>query len=199
MKTLRDLRRFILAKSAEGKQAEVRAYLVDNVQEVARVFHVSAETIISAVESVPHDDAALACKLLETLRRTEALVRKCQRENRRRSAQASAESLAGAVQWKGERAHVDLPSLFASALTRRDDLLVFTCEAFTVAVYMAPLLDLARIHRVRDDLSGWVDAQGLHLRWGRGGGGLNLRPQEDPDAVRVILHLPPCQSAVIAA
>jgi|CZKU01.1.fsa_nt_gi hypothetical protein len=197
MKTLRDLRRFILAKSAEGNHAEVRAYLVDNLDAVARAFHVSAETIISAVES-ERDDAALVCKLLETLRRTEALVRKCQRENRRRSAQASADALSTVVQWKGERAHVDLPSLFASALTRRDDLLVFTCEAFTVAVHMAPLLDLARIHRVRDDLSGWVDAQGLHLRWGRGGG-LNLRPQEDPDAVRVILHLPPCKATVIAA
>ena len=197
MKTLRDLRRFILAKSAEGNQAEVRSYLVDNVQEVARVFHVSAETILSAVES-ERDDATLAYKLLETLRRTEASVRKCQRVSRRRSAQASADVLSSAIQWKDDRALVDLPALLSSALTRRDDLLVFTCEAFTVAVHMAPLLDLAKIHRVRGDLSGWVDAQGLHLRWGRGGG-LNLRHQEDADAARVTLHLPPCGSAVIAA
>ena len=61
-----------------------------------------------------------------------------------------------------------MPSLFASALSRRDDMLVFTGEAFTVAVYQAPLLDLAKIARVRADLSGWVDRDGLHLVRGVG-------------------------------
>ena len=199
MKTLRDLRRFILARSAEGNQSDVRSYVADNVHEVARAFHVSVETIASALESVPHDDAALASKLLETIRRAEALVRRHQRESRRRSAQASADALSSATRWKDDRAQLDLPSLLSSALTRRDDLLVFQCDTFTVAVHMAPLLDLAKVHRVRHDLSGWVDATGLQLRWGRGGG-LNLRPQDDPSAARVILHLPPpCRAAVIAA
>jgi hypothetical protein len=155
MKTLRDLRRFILARSAEGNQFDVRSYVADNVHEVAHAFHVSVETIATALESVPHDDAARASRLLETVRRAEALVRRHQRESRRRSAQASADALSSATQWKGDRAHLDLPSLLSSALTRRDDLLVFQSDTFTVAVHMAPLLDLAKIHRVPHDLSGW--------------------------------------------
>jgi hypothetical protein len=196
MKVLRDLRRFILTKSAEGNHAEVRSYITENIDAVACAFHVPAETIMGALESVP-DDAALAAKFLETTQRAEALLRQHSRDIRARSAQASAEALASAVQWQGDRAHVDVPSLFSSALTRRDDLLVFTCDAFTVSVYMAPLLDLARLQRVREDVSGWVDKDGLHLRWGRGGGGLNLRPQQDPDAAKVVLSLPP--KAAIAA
>jgi hypothetical protein len=197
MKTLRDLRRFILAKSTEGNQAEIRAHVSDNLDAVASAFHVSAETIVGALESV-YDDAALATQLLETIRRAEVVLREHRRDSRTRSAQASAEALATAVQWQGDRAHVDMPSLFASALTRRDDLLVFTCEdVFTVGVYMAPLLDLAKIHRVQGGVSGWVDAEGLHLRWGRAGG-LHLRPQEDADAAKVILALP-SPASVIAA
>jgi len=60
-----------------------------------------------------------------------------------------------------------------------------------------PLLDLAKIHRVRDDLSGFVDADGLHLRWGKGGG-LNLRPQQDADASKIILRMPAPASTVAA-
>ena len=107
-----------------------------------------------------------------------------------RAAQGSAEAQASAVVWRGEQAHIDMASLFASALTRRDDMLVFAFDDdTTVAVHQAPLLDLAKIARVRDDLSGWVDRDGLHLRWGRAGG-LNLRPQHDADARKVILRLP---------
>src|ERR1019366_189688 len=187
MKVLRDLRRFILCKSAEGHHAEVRAYVVENLDLLAHAFHVPVETIMSAVEG-ERDDSALCAKLLETLRRSEAILRVDRRERRMRAAQASAEALASAVVWRGEQAHIDMLSLFASALTRRDDLLVFACDEFTVAVYQAPLLDLAKIARVRDDLSGWVDRDGLHLRWGRAGV-LNLRSQQDADARKVILRL----------
>ena len=189
MKALRDLRRFILCKSAEGAHAEVRCYVVENLDALARAFHVPADTIMSAVEG-ERDDSALCTKLLETLRRSEAILRDDRRERRMRAAQASAEALASAVLWKGDQAHIDMASLFASALTRRDDMLVFAFDDDgTVAIYQAPLLDLAKIARVRDDLSGWVDRQGLHLRWGKAGG-INLRPQEDADARKVIVRLP---------
>jgi hypothetical protein len=187
MRVLRELRRFILIKSAEGAHAEVRAYVVENLDALARALHVPTDTIMNAVEC-ERDDGALCTKLLETLRRSEALLRTAGREARRRAAQASADALASVVVWRGEQAHIDMPSLFASALTRRDDMLVFTCDEFTVSVHQAPLLDLAKIARVRADLSGWVDADGLHLRWGRAGG-LNLRPQNDADACKLVLRL----------
>ncbi len=196
MTILRDVRRFILCKSAEGNHAEVRCYVIENLDALARALHVPAETIMNAIES-ERDDGALCTKLLETLRRSEAILREAHRDARLRAAQASADTLAGAVLWQGNRAVIDMPSLFASALSRRDDLLVFTCDEFTVAVYQAPLLDLAKLARVRSDLSGWVDAEGLHLRWGRAGG-LNLRPQRDPEACKVIVSLP-AKSAAVAA
>jgi hypothetical protein len=188
MKALRDLRRFILCKSAEGAHAEVRAYVTENLDTLARAFHVPVETLMNAVEG-ERDGGSVCTKLLETLRQSEAILRHDRRERRMRAAQASAEALASAVVWRGERAYVDMPSLLASALTRRDDMLAFAFDDdTTVAVYQSPLLDLAKIARVRDDLSGWVDRDGLHLRWGRAGG-LNLRPQEDADARKVMLCL----------
>jgi hypothetical protein len=189
MKALRDLRRFILCKSAEGNHAEVRCYMIENLDALARAFHGPAETIMGAVEG-EREDSALYAKLLETLRRSEAILRDDRRERRMRAAQASAEALASAVVWRGEQAHIDMPSLFASALTRRDDMLVFAFDDdTTVAVFQSPLLDLAKIARVREDLSAWVDRQGLHLRWGKAGG-INLRPQEDAEARKVIMRLP---------
>lgn len=196
MKALRDLRRFILIKCAEGNHTEIRSYITDNLDAVARAFHVPADTIMGALESV-HDDAALASKFLETTQRAEALLRQERQANRARSAQASADALASAVVWQGEKAFIDMPSLLSSALTRRQDLLVFTCDAFTVSVRMDPLLDLMRVSRVRADLSGWVDKDGVHLRWGRAGG-LNLRTQRDADASKVVVNLPPNKAAVAA-
>jgi hypothetical protein len=196
MKALRDLRKFVLIKSAEGNHAEIRAYVSENVDHVAQAFHVPPETIMNALEQV-RDDSDLAARMLETIRRAEDRLRDHRKQARAEDAQKSADVLATAVQWQGAQAHLDLPSLVASALTRRQDLIVFTCEAFTIAVHMAPLLDLAKIHRVRDDLSGFVDADGLHLRWGKRGG-LNLRPQQDADASKIILSLP-APASVIAA
>ncbi len=197
MKALRELRRFILAKCTEGNQAEVRAYVIENIDSLARAFHVPVETIMTAVEGLS-DDRALAERLLETAMRTETLIRKTRKETRERSAQASAEMLAQSVRWLGDRAHVDMPSLLASCLTRRQDMLVFHCEdVFTVRVYMAPLMDLAKVARARCDLSGYVDRIGLHLRWRTGG--LSLRCQDDDGkAEQILLHLPPVPVVVAA-
>lgn len=196
MKALRDLRRFVLVKSAEGNQSEIRLYVTQNLQRLSSAFHVKPQTLLTATASIK-DDGALACKLLETIMRAEGIIRQQRKESRALAAQASATALASCVQWDGERALIDMPSLVSSALTRRNDLLVFTCEGeFTVGVYMAPLLDLAKIARARDDLSGFVDRDGLHLRWRTGG--LNLFPQQDAKAERIVVQLPP-MPAVIAA
>ncbi len=195
MKALRDLRRFILIKSAEGNQAEIRDYLSDNLQRLSVAFHVPPHVLIDAVEGVK-DDGALATRFLETIMRAEALIRQTRKQTRARAAQASADALGAAVEWRGDQALVDMPSLLASTLTRRSDLLVFTCNQFTVGVYMAPLLDLSKIARARVDLSGYVDRNGCHLRWRTGG--LNLLSQEDAQAEKIIVHLPP-MPAVIAA
>lgn len=187
MKTLRDLRKFILAKSNADEQHEIREYVRDNIHEIARAFCVTTGTIETALENVP-DDRALSVRVLETIRQAEALLRDTKKKGRATAAQASADALASMAVWKGETVHVDIMSLLSSVLTKRTDLLVFTCEAFTTSVYMSPLYDLAKLRK--RDLTAFVDAKGVHIRWAGGKGGLNLCSQIDREADRIVMSLP---------
>jgi len=195
MKALRDLRKFILAKCNADEQHEIREYVRDNTYEIARAFCVTTSTIEAALENVP-DDAALSVRMLETIRKAEALLRDTKKKGRATAAQASADALASMAKWNGETAHVDIMSLLSSVLTKRTDLLVFTCESFTVGVYMSPLYDLAKLKK--RDLTAFVDAKGVHIRWSGGKGGLNLCPQIDRDADRIVMSLPARTAAVAA-
>lgn len=193
MKALQHLRRFILAKSNSEEQHEIREYVRENLEELARAFCVTTGTIETALDNVP-DDSSLACKMLETIRRSEALQRDGRKQARATAAQASADALASMARWDGEKVRVDLLSLLSSALTKRNDLLVFTCDDFTIGVYQAALFDLAKLKK--RDVTAFVDAQGVHIRWKTGG--LNLRPQVDPHADRIVMSMPARVAAVAA-
>jgi hypothetical protein len=193
MRALRELRRFILVKSSEGNQAEIRVFIGENVGAIARDFHVPVRVIIDAVQGVRSDEA-LATKFLETIARAETLLRQKRKENRARSAQASAEAIGSMAQWDGSKAKVDILSLLASAITRRNDLMVFAFDGGSVAVRQSVLFDLARLKRA--DLTAFVDSQGLHVVWKSGG--LNLYPQSDPTAERVVVPLPAAPVVVAA-
>lgn len=195
MKILREFRRFILIKSVEGNEADIRWYVFENLNRLALGFGVPAEAIIEGVDSTK-DDRALATRFLEIIARAELFQKQTRDERRARAAQASAEVLAASTIWNGQQAQLDMMSLMSSALTRRNDMLVFVCDAFTMGVSMAPLLDLSRIARVRADLTGFVAADGLHLRWRTGG--LHLYPHSDAKAAKVIVHLPPMPVTVAA-
>ena len=179
---LTGLRRFINATTETPE--EIRLYVRENVAELASAFGDTAETILARVDGTT-DDAALAALLLKNIRNAEANKRAIKRDARATAAQAAADALAAAVTWDGDRARVNIQALLASSLTKRGDLLVFTCDDFTAAIPQASLLDLVRLRR--RDLSGFVDAQGLHIRWKTGG--LNLRSQVDPSADRIVLSL----------
>jgi len=102
-----------------------------------------------------------------------------------KSAQQSAEILGAVAFWREHGAEVDVTSLLSCALTRRNDMLIFVADNFAVGIRMAPLFDLRRLDRL--DLTGWVDAKGLHVRWSSGG--LNFAPAMDPHAQRIIVPL----------
>ena len=172
MKALTALRKFIVIHANTETQHEIRLYIQENLFELARDFCVTTDTITNALESVP-DDSALAVRMLETIRKSEATQRDVKKEGRARAAQASADALASMATWDGERVQVDLLSLLSSVLTKRHDLLVFTTDEFTTSVYQAPLFDLAKLKR--RDLVAFVDAKGLHIRWKTGG--VNLLPR----------------------
>ncbi len=193
MKALSNLRKFIIAKSNAEEQAEIRLYVHENLHELARDFCVTTSTIVASLENVP-DDAALAVRLLETIRRAEAMQRDLRKNNRAKAAQASADAMASMAKWQDGKAYVDLASLLSSALTQRNHLMVFTADDFTVGVYQSPLFDLAKLKK--KNLTAFVDAQGLHIRWPSGG--LNLRPQTDNDVDRIVMSLPVRGAAVAA-
>lgn len=193
MRALRELRRFILIKSAEGNTHEVRLYIGENVESLARAFHVPVRVLIDAVQGVKDDDA-LATKFLETIVRAESLLRTKRKENRARSAQESAQNIGAMARWDGEKVWVDILSLLASALTRRNDVMVFSGDGFSIGVHQSVLFDLARLKR--RDLTAFVDAEGLHVRWSSGG--LNLYPQSGPKAEKVVVPLPAAPVVVAA-
>ncbi len=193
MRALRELRRFILVKSSEGNESEIRCYIIENVESLARTFHVPVRVIIDAVQGVK-DDHSLATKFLETIVRAEGLLRQKRKETRTRSAQASAEAIGSMAEWDGSRVKVDILSLLSSALTRRNDLMVFAFDGGSIGVHQSVLFDLARLKR--RDLTAFVDAEGLHVRWSSGG--LNLYPQSDSKGERVIVPLPAAPVVVAA-
>ena len=178
------LRRFIQVNTETPD--EVRGYVRENVVELARDFGVTEDTITTAIAGVS-DDAALAVRLLGTLRSAEATLRANKRKGRAAAAQVAANALASTTTFEDGRAQLDILPLLATVLTKRADLLVFTCDDFTVDVHQGPLFDIARLKR--RDLTAFVDAEGLHLRWRGGRGGLNLRSHADPHADRIVLNL----------
>jgi len=193
MKALTALRRFILVNSNTESQHEIRLYVQENLPDLARDFCVTTETVTQTLESVS-DDSALAVRLLETVRKAEATQRDLKRTGRATAAQASADALASMATWDGDGVQVDLLSLLSSVLTKRQDLLVFTTDEFTVAVHQAPLFDLAKLKR--RDLTAFVDAKGVHVRWKTGG--LNLRAQVDAEAEKIVMSMARNTAAVAA-
>jgi hypothetical protein len=196
MKNLTELRRFARIKIAEGNQSEVRAYLIENLDAVAKLFAVRPDVIASALEKEA-DDVSMAEKLLGSIVDAEDRKREKRTDTRAREATAFAEALAGSVRWQDDRAHFDALMLLDSAPLGRKAFLVLECPAFTVGVAMSVLLDLAKIDRVRADLTGWVDADGLHLRWKSGG--LKLRSRMQADAPTALVRLPARTSSIVAA
>jgi hypothetical protein len=184
MNALVALRKFILVNREPETVAEIRSYVEEHVVDLAHDLGVTTETITQTLASV-EDDSVLAARMLAAVKKAEASQRDLKKEGRARAAQAAAETLASRAIFDGERVQLDLPALLASVLTKRTDLIVFICDDFTVSVPQAILFDLARV-KLRD-LTGFVDAKGLHVRWRTGG--LNLRPTTDPQAGRIVLSL----------
>lgn len=184
MRALNDLRRFINAKNNDEERTEIRAYLLENAEELSEAFGVSLDAFRAAVAKV-EDDVELSIRMLDGIRSASKDQRSQKYETLVKSAQQSAEILGAVSSWRGERAEIDVPSLLSCALTRRADMLVFVSDKFAVGIRMAPLFDLRKLGRL--DLTGWVDAKGLHVRWSTGG--LNFVPSLDPHASRIIVPL----------
>lgn len=184
MRALNNLRRFINAKNNDEERAEIRAYLLENAEELSEAFGVSLDAFRDAIGKVD-DDVELSIRMLDGIRSASKDQRIHKYEKLVTSAQQSAEILGAVAFWREDRAEIDVPSLLSCALTRRADMLMFVADKFAVGIRMAPLFDLRKLGRV--DFTGWVDAKGLHVRWSTGG--LNFVPSLDPHAARIIVPL----------
>jgi hypothetical protein len=183
MKALQNLVR--IAKDTETELGEVRDYATMNSAELADAFGVSEAAFTCGIASEP-DDAKLARRLFAEAKRAGRETRAARTAQRTRSAQEAADALGGTAQWEDAHAKVDVRSLLGSALTTRGDALVFESATFTVAIPMQRLFELARLRR--SDLSGYVDAHGLHIRWASGG--LNfISVKLDPKASTITVNL----------
>jgi len=184
MRALQDLARFIRVKRDEGAPQEVREYVHEHAADIAEALGFTADALRAGTAGVD-DDARLARRLLAEVDRARKEGRDAKASQRTRKAQETADAVGSAARWREDCAEIDLPRILASGLTRREDVLVFACGGFTVAVGMAPMFALRGLKR--RDLSAFVDAAGLHVRWKTGG--LNLRSRPEPRATSVVVNL----------
>jgi len=171
MKPLDALRRFTLAKLDEYRSglpdapADLRAYIAENLSDLAEAFGVTPEKLTESVAATTDDN--LARCTLGSIDKARKAARESKGEARERQAQATADAVGAGAHWRGAEAELDLAQLLACC-TGRDRVLVFACDAFTIAVPMARLLDWKSLRR--SDAWAYVDARGVHLRWGAAGG-----------------------------
>lgn len=159
--------------TAMTKTDELRAYMTENAAEVAGVLEIEVSVVTGALERIV-GDTALARAVQKQITAVRDGNRGAKVAARLLAAQSSADALStvSSVPPNGERIDLDVPSLFASCLTGPKDLLVFMTDVLRVTIPMGLLLQVGKLDL--PGLTGWVDGEGLHLRYG-GRGGYNFR------------------------
>jgi hypothetical protein len=172
---------------------DVREYVMHHAADLSEAFGTTEENFCAAITSIK-DDAQLVRRLATEVQRAHRERRGLRVQQRATAAQLSADVLAGAACWEGDRAYVDVLSLVSACLTREKDSLVFACNEFSISIPQERLFKLARLERY--DLTGFIDREGLHVRWSTGG--LNFRPRDEGKASKVVFNLP-ARSVAVAA
>lgn len=186
MDALKTFLRFIATRETDDDRAAVRSYAFNNAETLAASMNVSPETFRESLMLVD-DDNELIRQLRTTIERQRTKSRARRNAERINMAQSSASLLASVGKWIGEELHFDLISVLGACVTNPRDLLVFVGEEFEVAIPMRVLIGLDRLDRW--DLRAYVDAEGLHVRWGDRGA-LNFASRPDPWAIRITFPLP---------
>lgn len=147
-----------LAKA--GNVDEVRQYLAENEAEIMRV----VPGLVTDARDT--DDADLCRHVLAKCKRANVDAREASRRAATDEASSYGNSVGFAAQWFGDCAKVAIGAILDHCLV--GDRLVFTCDEWTVS---APVAVLKRLRALRKrNLAAYVDASGLHVRWGIGRG-----------------------------
>ncbi len=171
-----------LVCTAEPGGTNIGEYLATFAEELAGRLGIEAGDLRSLVH-LP--DEELAPHLASYFERRAEQRAAIHGEAVRRLAQAAAEQLALTAVWREDAAVLDIGILLGELLvdtTRSYILLDATGLAgtFQVTLPRSLLVSLFKDVGARPDLGAWVDEAGLHVRWNRGCGGLNFRPQTVP-------------------
>jgi hypothetical protein len=171
-----------LVRTAEPGGTNLGEYLAAYAEELAGRLGIEADDLRALVH-LPDEDLAL--QLAGYFERRAEQRAAIHGEAVRRLALGAAEQLALTAVWREDAAVLDVRVLLGELLvdtTRSFILLDATGLAgtFQVTLPRSLLVNLSKDVGARPDLGAWVDEAGLHFRWNRGRGGLNLLPQTVP-------------------
>jgi len=189
---LRQLAR--LARVAEPGGRNIGSHLKRHAAALAQALDVPELDLLAAARE---PDEILAPKVQASLRGLQDAQRAARSGQDTARAIESARRLEARARWEGGAVLLD-PALVLGALLadqQRPHLLFALHDGTAVAVLRRDLAACARVVGRRCDLTTFVDAAGLHLRWSAGRGGLNwyprpLTPTEREQALRVDLPGP---------
>jgi hypothetical protein len=188
VKPIDALKRFILAKSDEATPealAEIRAYAEENAEELAPAFGLEAAKYQASIER-EGDDAKLRTGLLAAIKSAKKKGSEARANALGVAAQKAADAVGAAAAWNGESADIDLGALLG-ALSGRGDVVSFVGDGWAATVPQEPLFRLKALRL--DDAWAFVDAKGLHVRWGSKGC-LNLVAAKSAPGWPVVVNLP---------
>jgi len=168
-------------------------YLAEHAEGLAPRLDVDAEEI-RAIAALPDQQAAPRVK--EMLARREHARAALHEAALQEAVAVAAQRLASTAVWRDQAAVVDVRLLLGELLADPSRKYIgFSGGSFKVHLLRSKLVEAARVlPQQYPDLVGWVDPSGLHFRWHRGRGGLNLFPQTVPrvDAAYVLaVNIPP--------
>lgn len=181
-----------LLRFVEPGARNLGRYLAEHSEGLAPRLRVEVEEL-RAIAALPEQEAA---------RRVQALLAQHANSLAQIHEATVQEVVAEAVQrfattaaWRDSMAIIDVGLLLGALLA--DSSRQYICVksgAFAVPMLRSKLVAVAKVLLHHRDLTGWIDAEGLHLRWHGGRGGLNLYPQAvKPGEAGLVLtvNLPP--------
>jgi hypothetical protein len=168
----------VLARAPEPGTCNLGEFLATNAGELAQVLGLDTSWLEAARAT---DDEDIAPRIRQLLGRARDRQVQQELERRRQRSLAAAQRLGATARWTDLGAELDVELLVGEILvdrTKRWVRFVAPDETFRTIIPTHLVAATRPLQRLHLDFAGWVDAEGLHLRWRGGRGGYNWRPRE---------------------
>lgn len=184
----------LLLRAPEPGACNVGSFVASHAKTLSPLLGI-AEPKLAAVHSVP--DERLVPDLQARLRELREAERAHAVERGTSLAVQAAARLAHTARWLDDRVVVDTRVLLGDLLAARDTkYLRFELDGGAdVVIARSSLANCRMLERTFLDVAGWIDGDGVHLRWRAGRGGINWKPLrlerwEEPLVLSVPLKRP---------